>query len=137
MLNSVSRRTFIKGGAGVAAAAMAAPLFIPQKAFGANDAVVVAVLGVNGRGKDHIEGFEKQPNVRLTTLCDPDAQLLAERAKSYGEKYQKTYKTVKDLRTLFDDKEIDAVSIAMPNHWHSLATIWACQAGKDVYVEKP
>ena len=107
------------------------------KRASANDTIRVAVLGVNGRGKDHLNGFEPLDNVEVVTLCDPDQEILAQRAKEFGEKYQKTYHTEQDLRRVFDDKSIDAVSIATPNHWHALATIWACQAGKDVYVEKP
>jgi len=134
----VSRRTFVKSTVGAAtAAAIAAPTLIPQKAFGANDTIRVAILGMHGRGKSHLDGFEKLQNVEVATLCDPDMRVLRERNKQFGEKYGKTYKLEQDLRKVFEDKDIDAVSIATCNHWHALATIWACQAGKDVYVEKP
>jgi predicted dehydrogenase len=76
-------------------------------------------------------------NVEVATLCDPDNNILQKRAKEFEEKTGKKVKTENDLRKVFDDKTIDAVSIATPNHWHALAAIWACQAGKDVYVEKP
>ena len=132
----LSRRRFIKNSTG-AAVALSMPAILPQSVFGANDRVRIAVLGVNGRGKNHIEGFMKLENVEVACLCDPDTVVLAERAKEFEEKYGKKVKTREDLRKVFDDKSIDAVSIAMPNHWHALATIWACQAGKDVYVEKP
>lgn len=135
--NQVSRRNFIKSSAGVTAAALAIPTIIPSSAFGANDKISVAVLGVNGRGGSHIDNFSKLPNVQVTHLCDPDNVVLQSVAKEFTEKQGKSVKTEKDLRRLYEDKSIDAVSIAMPNHWHALATIWACQAGKHVYVEKP
>ncbi len=133
----MNRRNFLKQTSGIAAAAMAAPMILPDSAKGANDKINVAVLGVNGRGKSHISGYMDLDNAVVTTLVDPDANVLAARAKSFEEKYNQTVKTEQDMRKVFDDKSIDAVSIATPNHWHSLATIWACQAGKDVYVEKP
>ncbi|MCW5981135.1 MAG: Gfo/Idh/MocA family oxidoreductase [Bryobacteraceae bacterium] len=126
-----TRRTFIMGMGSAAATHVA-----PRKASAAGR-IRLAVLGVNGRGKDHIVGFENVPDADVAMLCDPDANLLAERAEEFGKKYNKTYKTERDLRRVFDNKEIDAVTVATPNHWHALATIWACQAGKDVYVEKP
>ncbi len=137
MKNNVSRRDFVKNSAGVATAAMAAPMFVSDKVFGANDRIHAAVLGVHGRGKNHIQGLMKQDNVVVTTLCDPDRKVLQERAKSFSEEYSKKVKIEQDLRKVYDDKDIDVVTIATTNHWHALATIWACQAGKDVYVEKP
>ena len=134
--NQLNRRSFIKNSAGVAVA-LSLPTIIPASAFGANDRVSVAVLGVNGRGQNHISGFSNLKNVEVAMLCDPDNNILQERAGEFEKKYGKKVKTEIDLRKVFDDKSIDAVSIAMPNHWHALATIWACQAGKDVYVEKP
>ncbi len=128
-----TRRDFVKA----ASTAAAGPLMLTRPLFGANEKVRLAVLGVNGRGIDHIAGFMGLENVEVATLCDPDAELLAKRAKEFGDRYKKKVKTVQDLRKVYEDKEIDAVSIATPNHWHSLAAIWACQAGKDVYVEKP
>jgi len=134
--NQLNRRAFIKNSAGVAVA-LSLPTIIPARAFGANDRVSVAVLGVNGRGQNHISGFSNLKNVEVAMLCDPDNVILQQRAGEFEKKYGKKVKTEVDLRKVFDDKSIDAVSIAMPNHWHALATIWACQAGKDVYVEKP
>jgi predicted dehydrogenase len=103
----------------------------------ANDRIRVGVIGLNGRGKDHIEGFLKQSDAELVALCDVDRQVLDKTIGDVEKKTQRRVKGFSDLRKLFDDKEIDAVSIATPNHWHALAAIWACQAGKDVYVEKP
>ncbi len=119
------------------AAAIVAPTIIPSSAFGANDRINAAVLGINGRGKNHISSLMVQDNVQVHTLCDPDMRLLTKGQASFKEKYNADVAIEQDLRKVFDNKDIDVVSIAMPNHWHSLATIWACQAGKDVYVEKP
>ena len=83
------------------------------------------------------EGFAKIPNVQIKTFCDIDANLFAERVKKIEDIQQIAPATEKDLRRVFDDKDIDAVLVATPNHWHALAAIWACQAGKHVYVEKP
>lgn len=131
---NVSRRTFVKAST---AAAVAAPVLVPRSAFGANDKIRVAVLGVNGRGKNHISGFMALDGVEVVTLCDPDMNVLKAREKDFKEEYGKSVKLEQDLRRVYDDKDIDAVGIATTNHWHALATIWACQAGKDVYVEKP
>lgn len=136
-MKNLSRRELLKSTIPSSLAVMAIPTIIPSKAFGANDRLRVAVLGVNGRGKDHIQGFMKLDNVEVAILCDPDNVVSGEAAKNFEHKYGKKVATQQDLRKVFDDKEIDAVSIATPNHWHALATIWACQAGKDVYVEKP
>ncbi len=102
-----------------------------------NSRVRMAVFGVHGRGRDHISGFEHVPDVEVTMLCDPDAEVLAKRASSFEGRYGRKVATHQDLRKALERSDIDAVSIATPNHWHSLAAIWACQAGKDVYVEKP
>ena len=134
--SDVTRRDFIKSAAGAAAFATA-PTLVPRSAFGANDRVRAAVLGVNGRGKSHIEDLMELPGVEVATLCDPDGDLLGQRAAEFQQKYARAVKTEKDLRRVYEDKEIDVVTVATPNHWHALATIWACQAGKDVYVEKP
>lgn len=131
-----SRRKFIRNSA-AATALLTVPTIIPAHAFGANDRINAAVLGLNGRGKAHIQGFMAQDNVEITHLCDPDMNILKERQKQFKEKYSKNIALEQDLRKIYDNKDIDVVSVATPNHWHSLAVIWACQAGKDVYVEKP
>ena len=105
---------------------------------GANERVRVAVMGINGRGRSHLDGFAGVDGAEVTTLCEVDSRLFAPRVKEFfTDKGQKEPKTEQDIRRVLDDKDIDAVSMATPNHWHSLATVWACQAGKDVYVEKP
>jgi len=105
--------------------------------IGANERINLAVIGIHGRGMDLAEGFAKIPGVRVKTLCDIDENLFDERIKKIGEIQDFEPGTEYDLRRVLDDKGIDAVVIAAPNHWHALATIWACQAGKHVYVEKP
>ena len=125
------RRAFLQTAAG---AVLAQPQF---PVLGANDRVNLAVVGVGGRGRDHIDGYAKLPQCRIAAVCDVD-QAGRERGVAQVEKllsYQPKQYT--DMRRLFEDKDIDAVSFATPNHWHALGTIWACQAGKDVYVEKP
>lgn len=131
-----SRRKFIKTAA-MGSAVLGIPTIIPASAFGANDKLRIAVIGINGRGKDHISGFMKLENVEVATLCDVDNVVLQNGATEFEKKYSKKVQTQQDLRKVYEDKNIDAVSIATPNHWHALAAIWACQAGKDVYVEKP
>ncbi|RFS14390.1 Gfo/Idh/MocA family protein [Emticicia sp. C21] len=136
-MKKFSRRDMLKTALPGSLAVMSIPTIIPSTAFGANDRLRVAVIGINGRGKDHISGFMKQANVEVATLCDVDNVVLQERATDFEKKYAKKVQTEQDLRKVYEDKTIDAVSIATPNHWHALAAIWACQAGKDVYVEKP
>ncbi len=126
-----SRRTFL-----IAAGGTILSSAVKGKAS-ASDKVRVAVLGVNGRGTDHIEGIQEQPDAEVVLLCDPDSEVSARRAAEFEKKYGRKVETAVDLRKVFERKDIDAVTVATPNHWHSLATIWACQAGKDVYVEKP
>ncbi len=135
--NTIGRRGFMKGTAGLAATGLAATGVSSGRVLGANDRIRLAVLGVHGRGWDHVRGFMNLDNVDVVTLCDPDLEVAEGRAAEFQKKYGRAVSTQQDLRRVFDDKEIDAVSIATPNHWHALATIWACQAGKDVYVEKP
>ena len=132
MLAMNSRRSFLAG----AGAAVAATL--PQaRAVAPSDRVRVAVLGVNGRGREHLESLMKLDSVELAVLCDPDLEVANKRAAEFEKTYSKKVEVVQDLRRVFERKDIDAVTVATPNHWHALATIWACQAGKDVYVEKP
>jgi predicted dehydrogenase len=133
---NVSRRKFLKSTTAVTAA-LSLPTIIPASAFGANDRVRVAVIGINSRGKDHIAGFSKLENVEVATLCDVDKVVLESVGSDFEKKNNRKPTLEQDLRRVYEDKSIDAVSIATPNHWHALAAIWACQAGKDVYVEKP
>jgi len=102
-----------------------------------NDKVRVACVGLRGRGKDHINGYTKLQNAELVALCNVDESVLNKSASKVEELTKKRPATYSDLRKLLEDKSIDAISIATPNHSHTLQTIWSCQAGKDVYVEKP
>ena len=133
-MSGVNRRTFLaSAGSGAAALAMAST----SRALGPNDQIRMAVIGFRGRGQSHIGAFTKDKRTTVATLCDIDSRLFDKAAAGVEKKTGKKPECVQDLRRVFDDKDIDAVSIATPNHWHSLATVWACQAGKDVYVEKP
>ena len=132
----MERREFLKT-TGKAVTAGAAALALGGKILGANDRVRVAVCGVRGRGNDHIHGFTKVPGVELAALCDIDENVLNQRLGEAAGRGLAKPKGYFDVRKLLEDKEIDAISIATPNHWHSLIGIWGCQAGKDVYVEKP
>jgi predicted dehydrogenase len=135
-MKTLNRRQFLKAGA-LTAASLSIPVRSWGQVEGANSAIRVAVIGMNGRGNDHIKGFRALGKaVRITALCDVDSKVLASHAadfKANGEDVA----TYTDIRKLLESKEVDAVSVATPNHWHSLAAIWAVQAGKDVYVEKP
>jgi len=148
-MRPITRRDFLKNSM-TASLALGMPRIVigaepsPQ-ARGANDAVRVAVVGlgsttaiggVGGRGHQLIPRLREVPGVRIVALCDVDQTFLDREAKPFKDRGEEVA-THNDLRKVFEDKSIDAVVIALPNHWHALATIWACQAGKDVYVEKP
>lgn len=124
------------GGLVVGAQSLAhgAPL---RGAKNANDTLRVAIIGVRGRGMDHVKGFAGNFNCQVVTICDVDQAVIGNAMKHVEEKQGKTPKYEQDLRRVMEDKSIDVVSIATPNHWHALAAIWALQAGKHVYVEKP
>ena len=99
--------------------------------------VNIAVIGIRSRGRDHYRALAKIPGVHIAVLCDIDRRLFPEAINEVEELTGYKPKTVNDYNEVLSDEDIDAVSIATPNHWHALQTIWACQAGKDVYVEKP
>jgi len=151
MQKNNSRRSFLRNAASTAVAAAVAPVAAmsndkpttasaEQRIIGANDRIRIAVLGINGRGKTHIEeimNLQQKANVEVVALCDPDMVILQQVAADFEKKYGKKVLIEQDFRKLYENKNIDAVTLATPNHWHALQTIWACQAGKDVYVEKP
>jgi predicted dehydrogenase len=134
-MEKINRRKFLMTTAAVAASGP----FIKKAGAqeGPNGTINVAVIGIRGRGQSHYTNFARIPNVRVATLCDIDERLFPEALARLSKITDKKPKTETDLRRVMDDKEIDVVAIAAPDHWHALATIWACQAGKDVYVEKP
>jgi predicted dehydrogenase len=133
-MTHITRRQFV----GSVAAGLGMTLITPvSRVLGANDDIRVAVVGINGRGGSHISGFSDLKGVRVVALCDVDQKVLGNKAQAFEKRYSRKVETYVDIRKMLESKDIDAISIATPNHWHSLATIWACQAGKDVYVEKP
>ncbi|MBL7189078.1 MAG: Gfo/Idh/MocA family oxidoreductase [Phycisphaerae bacterium] len=139
-MNRISRRKFLKNG--IAATAGSYMAIASQGGFvtgvrGANNEVRVAVAGINGRGGGHIKNFQGLSGVNVVALCDPDSNILAKRVAECKTKYGTNVTGYADIRELLDSKDVDALIIATPNHWHSLMTIYACQAGKHVYVEKP
>ena len=140
MSNNINRRGFMKTTAAVGTMAIAGDIAraAEKKAvtpkLGANERINTAIIGIRGQGQHHIAYQTATEGVQIVSLCDIDENLFANRVKQVpGGKC----KTETDLRRVLDDKDVDCVVIAMPNHWHALATVWACQAGKDVYVEKP
>jgi len=133
-MDSLTRRDFLKTTTGVAAASM---LALGRRAVAADEEIRVAVLGLHGRGQSHVDAYRGMKGVRIVALCDPDETLHESAAKRVADAQGQAPECYWDLRKVLENDNVDAVSIATPNHWHALATIWACQAGKDVYVEKP
>jgi len=103
----------------------------------ANDTVRIGIVGCGGRGGSHFKAWTTQPNVELVAISDVDQSHMNDFVKRAEDAGKKAPAMHQDMRKMLEDKSIDAISIATPNHWHTLQTIWACQAGKDVYVEKP
>jgi len=136
---SVSRRRFLEDTL-LAAAASAVPastmMAAERPSKSANERLSVAVIGVRGRGQAHARAFASREDCEITYVCDADRDIGGAYAAKLG-KGGREPKVVQDMRRIFDDATVDIVSIATPNHWHSLAAIWAMRAGKDVYVEKP
>ena len=138
------RRDFIKrsvlGTAGIAIGGIGFSAKSYSSIIGANERINLAVIGIRNRGKDHIDELcqlKDISNIRLITICDADEQFFAERSKTILDKTGVKPTTEWDMRKVFDNPAVHAVTFATPNHWHALGTIWACQAGKHVYVEKP
>ncbi|MDB4739608.1 Gfo/Idh/MocA family oxidoreductase, partial [Akkermansiaceae bacterium] len=136
------RRHFLKSTLAAGVAPFISGGIAGAQIIGANNRLRLAVAGLNGRGKSHIDGFLGQKGVEIAYLIDPDKKVLAQRMADLRKKVEGkglpfTTKGVSDVREALADKNLDALSVATPNHWHSLMTIWAAQAGKHVYVEKP
>ncbi len=134
-MQPINRRDFLKRSL-LTTVALSLPARSWAQVAGANSDIRMAVIGFNGQGGSHIKGFGSLPGVRLVALCDADKSVLEREAKKLRER-NLPIETYTDVRKLLENKEIDAISTATPNHWHALISIWACQAGKDVYVEKP
>ncbi len=138
MNSSITRRQFLKhsavASAGLAVVAGRASL---RAADSANDKIILGIMGTNGRGSDLAHGFTELPGVEIAYVCDVDERAVAKGIKAVTQRQSREPKGVKDFRRILDDKAVDALVIAAPDHWHGPATILACSAGKHVYVEKP
>lgn len=131
----LTRRQFIGK---TTAAVIVGGMMAKGKVFGANSRIGMCTIGFNGQGRSHINDILKlKDDAEYVALCDVDSEVRERGAKLVADAQGKAPKLYLDLREALQDKNIDAVTIATPNHWHSLAAVWACQAGKDVYVEKP
>lgn len=137
----LTRREFgkstVKTAAAVGAVSTITGPFFSGKVLGANDQINIAHIGVRGQGFGHIRGFGKLAGVKIKTICDVDENVFPERLDRIQKDFGYKPGTEWDMRKVFDDKDIDAVTFATPNHWHALGTIWATEAKKHVYVEKP
>jgi len=142
-MSEMNRRGFLKRTVAATAgsyAALSSFKHLVPSARGANGEIRLAVAGIRGRGGAHVSDFMKIDGVKVVALCDPDKQVLEQGVASFKKRYNAGDADIKgyaDVREILDRKDVDALVIAAPNHWHSLMTVWACQAGKHVYVEKP
>jgi predicted dehydrogenase len=135
----MKRRKFIRDTAAGGLALGTMPTILNGSSWkGANERVNIAQIGIHGFGRHHIDRYQALKGVRVAALCDVDSNLFpGVTEKQFAERGLKVPRTYQDMRRLFEDPDIDAVSITVPNHWHALAAIWAIQAGKHVSVEKP
>ncbi|MEX2140973.1 MAG: Gfo/Idh/MocA family oxidoreductase [Pirellulales bacterium] len=143
-MSHLSRRQFLEESMLTAAAAAAVggtPLAtfaqVEKQSTSPNEKLAIATIGVNGQGSAHLQEFTKRKDVDLVAICDADSRVGNRKCEEVERRTGRRPKYVQDLRELFDDKSINCISTATPNHWHALVAIWAMQAGKDVYVEKP
>jgi len=142
-MNLLNRRDFMYDSAWLAAAAAAStPTFAAEEPAAsrkgpASEKLRVAVIGVRGQGMSHVHGYANKHNCVITTICDADSDVIGPAMKHVESVQGKAPKYEQDIRKVMDNKDIDVISIATPNHWHALASIWGMQSGKDVYVEKP
>jgi len=135
-MSRINRRQFLRNASAITGAAFAVT-HIPASAFGANDRVGFAVIGTGSRGGNHINDFGNNQSVQLAWVVDADRDRAESAKKTIADKFSTEVKVEQDLRKMLDDPAVDAVSVATCNHWHSLASILALQAGKHVFVEKP
>lgn len=138
-MTQTTRRSFLKSTTAAGGSLLLLGTRASGNIIGANDRVRIGVAGLNGRGASHMGGWMNQRNVEVAYVADPDQVVLGRAVSNVSRKAEGKYapKGVNDIREALDDKDVDAISIATPNHWHSLLTIWGAQAGKHVYVEKP
>ena len=143
MNSKQNRRSFLKtsavAGLGLGLAPSIATAASWSRIMGANETINIGVVGCRNHGSwAHLEdSYLKFPNVNVIALCDPDLASIDRCSKIMFDKGARPAKAYTDIREMLDNKDIDAISVATPNHWHALATVWGCQAGKDVCVEKP
>jgi len=137
MNNALTRRDFLKETMIATAGLATLGSTSSRAAKGPNEKIIIGIIGCNGRGKDHVNGHLADQNVEIAYICDVDSRVVESGIALALKKQQRKPKGVKDFRRILDDKEVDAVSIAVPDHWHAPATILACAAGKHVYIEKP
>lgn len=134
-MSKLTRRNFVKTSVAAMASITIAGTKSSGRVLGANEAIRIAVVGLNGRGGSHVSEFGRMEGVQITYLVDPDTRTHARRVKQLGN--GAAPQTVQDVRRALEDRNVDAISVATPNHWHALMTVWGAQAGKHVYVEKP
>ena len=135
---TITRRQAARWTAQLATMATVAPWIKPAAKAAPSDRLHVAVVGIRGRGKALLSGFAKLPNSQVTHLCDVNTEYFPAQSKQVADlQGGVTPECVQDIRKLLENKSIDAIAVATPDHWHALASIWGCQAGKHVYVEKP
>jgi len=136
-MNTLTRRRLLEGSA-------ATFVFMNLPAFGRprarrrspNEEIRCAVIGLRGRGRSHVDALRAMPDVKVVALCDADREVLASAEQGFVERGEKV-DTYVDLRKVIERDDVDVIATATPNHWHALIAVWACQAGKDVYLEKP
>jgi predicted dehydrogenase len=130
-MSNSTRRSFLKASAAGLALTVAGAADQP------NERIVLAVMGVRSRGRDLLRGFSAFSDVEIAYICEVDESLVPAALKEVNARQKRTPKVEKDVRRVLQDKDVTALAVAAPDHWHALATIWACQAGKHIYVEKP
>jgi predicted dehydrogenase len=128
----MKRRALLRTGLALGAAAV-----LPRSVLGANERVTLGIMGVNGRGRALAQGFAGLADAQIKYVCDVDSRVIPKLSDLVASKQGKAPEAIGDFRRILDDKGVDGLIVATPDHWHALATILACQAGKDVYVEKP
>ncbi len=136
-MSTQTRRSFLRRSAAAGAGFAVCGAKSYARIVGANETIRVAVCGIKGRGAAHIDGFAEIPNVEVAALVDVDSTQFGQRLEQLEKMGYRRPGCVRDVREVLDDDSIDVISIATPNHTHALYTVWGCQVGKDVYVEKP